>query len=119
LISTVDSVEILDSKAGDQVGAIRKVKWKSGETRSHQLLELSDLYHYSTWELIDAEPPTEIEGKISSLRLKRITETNQTLVEWSAEFSADVKGDLVVFEQKAFAENLKEMRDRLSSLIKQ
>jgi len=114
LISTIESAEIIDGRSGDSVGATRILKWKTGETRHQRLIELSDQYHYSTWELVAADPPTEAVGHISHLHLYRITETNQTLVEWSADFSADVKGDFVRFEQKAYLENLKEIRENLS-----
>jgi len=114
LISGVESVEILEGKAGDSVGATRVMKWAAGGVRQHRLLELSDLYHFATWELVFSDPPSEAEGHISLLRCFRISETNQTLVEWSADFSADVKGDLILYEQKAYAQNLKDIREHLT-----
>jgi len=89
------------------------MKWKGGEVRQHRLLELSDLYHFATWELVFSDPPSEAQGHITHLRCFRVSESNETLVEWSADFSADVKGDLILFEQKAYAQNLKDIREFL------
>ena len=68
------------------VGAVRTLKWKTGESRKDRLLELSDQYRRITWELIEADPPTEASAAISSVKLYRITETNHTLVEWYVNF---------------------------------
>lgn len=53
---------------------------------------------------------------ISCLRCYRITEDNSTLVEWSADFSADVVGSVLKFESAAYAASLEEMRNVLVAL---
>eukprot|EP01092_Planopodium_desertum_P000817 TRINITY_DN111_c0_g1_i3.p1 TRINITY_DN111_c0_g1~~TRINITY_DN111_c0_g1_i3.p1 ORF type:complete len:159 (+),score=2.90 TRINITY_DN111_c0_g1_i3:35-478(+) len=114
LIGTISSCEMEEKKAPTEVGAIRKVTWKTGEWRRQRLIEFSDQFHKLTWELIESSPPSETEAVISTVRLFRITETNQTLVEWSSDFSADAPGKMISFEQKAYAENLNEMRKTLT-----
>jgi saccharopine dehydrogenase-like NADP-dependent oxidoreductase len=47
---------------------------------------------------------------MSTLRLHRITETNETLVEWTVEFSADVPPAAIRFEQGALQDSLFEMK---------
>ncbi len=101
---------MLDGRSATEVGATREVRWKSGEVKTQRLLELSDQFHRITWETITAEPPSETAAAITYVKLYRITETNSTLVEWSTDFSADVKGDLIMFEQKAAQQNLAEIR---------
>jgi len=115
LIPTIESCTTEDHKSSDSVGAVRVTKWKSGETRKDKLLELSDQYQRLTWEMIDSEPVAEVTAQITTLKLHRITENNQTLVEWSSDFSSDTKSDLIMFNQKAFLENLKDMRNTLVS----
>ena len=113
LISPVKSVTILDGKGNDSVGAVREVEWTTGEKQQHRLIELSDQHYRTAWELIFAEPPAEHSGKITTVSLNRITETNETLVEWSSDFSADVSGDVIQFEGKAYLQNLIEVRTNL------
>eukprot|EP00727_Mastigamoeba_balamuthi_P005053 m51a1_g14546 hypothetical protein (147) ;mRNA; f:982420-983083 len=92
------------------VGAVRTMKWQSGETRRHRLLGLSDQYYEISWELVESHPEAEYSGCISVIKLYRITENDQTLVEWSADFSADVTAQAVKFETKSLQQNLSELR---------
>jgi len=108
--STIDSCTIDDGLPPTTVGAIRTLIWKSGERRKHRLIELSDLHFRLVWELVEAEPATEVSAHISTLSLYRVTETNQTLVQWESDFSSDVKNDIILFETKSYLENLKEVR---------
>ena len=85
LKSTVESCEIQDGKSGDTVGAVRTMKWKSGEVQHHRLLALSDLDFSSSWELLMSEQPSEVNAYIATLSLARITENNSTLVTWYVE----------------------------------
>jgi len=115
LPSVIASAKIVQGASAFEVGAVREVKWKSGEVKKQRLIELSDQYRRITWETIEAEPPTETSAAITTVKLVRITETNGTLVEWSSDFSADVNGSLITFEQKAYLDSLSEMRKVLAS----
>jgi len=106
--------KIQDGMSAVTVGAVRVVKWKAGQVRHHRLVELSDIHHSVVWELIFSDPPAESAAAISTIRLHRITETNETLISWSAEFSADIPRDLVNVEQKFYLENLKDIRTALT-----
>jgi hypothetical protein len=64
------------------VGAVRVVRWKTGEVQKHQLLELSDIERRITWELIESNHEVEHSASISTVKLHRISEVNSTLVEW-------------------------------------
>eukprot|EP01119_Soliformovum_irregulare_P013278 TRINITY_DN351_c12_g1_i1.p1 TRINITY_DN351_c12_g1~~TRINITY_DN351_c12_g1_i1.p1 ORF type:complete len:373 (+),score=69.18 TRINITY_DN351_c12_g1_i1:174-1292(+) len=112
--SVVQSVELSEKGTQHDIGTTRQVTWKSGETRKSRLIELSDQYHTMRWELIESNPPFEVSAVISCIRCRRVTETNQTLVEWSAEYSSDVSRELLQYEQKAFQDSLDEMRSILS-----
>eukprot|EP01114_Cavostelium_apophysatum_P016119 TRINITY_DN4533_c0_g1_i1.p1 TRINITY_DN4533_c0_g1~~TRINITY_DN4533_c0_g1_i1.p1 ORF type:complete len:167 (-),score=32.20 TRINITY_DN4533_c0_g1_i1:72-512(-) len=114
LISTIESCTINENKSPDSVGAIRVTTWKSGEIRKDRLIALSDQYRNVTWELVEANHETESLAAITTIRLVRVTELNHTLVEWSCDYSADVSNDFVLFNQKAFLQNLVEMRGSLT-----
>eukprot|EP01118_Nematostelium_gracile_P019867 TRINITY_DN93_c0_g1_i1.p1 TRINITY_DN93_c0_g1~~TRINITY_DN93_c0_g1_i1.p1 ORF type:complete len:146 (+),score=31.59 TRINITY_DN93_c0_g1_i1:316-753(+) len=110
LIPTIESCTMEGNASPNTVGAVRVLKWKTGETRKDQLLELSDQYRTITWELIESTPESEHTASISSIKLYRISEHNHTLVEWSSDYSADVSNDFILFNQNAFLQNLKDMR---------
>ncbi|KAH3759508.1 hypothetical protein Pelo_8679 [Pelomyxa schiedti] len=110
LIQGIEVCEMADGAAPTTVGAMRNMRWVSGEARTHRLLGLSDQFYTVSWELVASEPHHEITGAISTLQLHRITETEQTLVEWSCDFSSDVTPDFIQFEKKAYLQNLLDMR---------
>jgi len=114
LISTIASCQIEENKSTDAVGATRVTKWKTGEVRKDRLIALSDQYRFITWELVEADPPTEALAAITTVRLYRVSEQNHTLVEWSCDYSSNITNDFILFNQKAFLENLKEMRNTLT-----
>lgn len=87
--SGVKAVE-LEGGGPTSVGVVRVVKWATGEERRQQLIELSDQYRHITWETVGANHQTESSAQISCIRLFRITETKECLVEWATDFAADV-----------------------------
>ena len=119
LISTIESSDIEDNLPATCVGAVRVLKWKTGEVRKQRLIGLSDQHYSAVWEIVEANPPSEVSGSITTLSLFRITETNHTLVQWESDFSSDVKNDIITFEQKSFLKNLQEIRDALVQQAKQ
>jgi hypothetical protein len=112
-ISTIASCNLEENQSPFTVGAIRVMRWKTGESRKDRLIELSDQFRKLTWEMIESEPASESVAAITTIKLYRITEQNHTLVEWSCDYSADTPKDFVLFNQKAFMENLKEIRQAL------
>jgi carbon monoxide dehydrogenase subunit G len=114
LIKDVESVTIDENLPPTTVGAIRTMKWKNGATRKHRLLALDDQFYRVTWELVESDHDLEVSSQISTIKLTSITDTNETVVTWEADFAADVSGDYVINEQKFFAENLKDIKNALS-----
>lgn len=76
------TTQLLDGAQGTAVGGARKLKWKSGESATQVLLELSDIERRAVWETTLAEPDTEVAATISTLHALRITENNSTLLTW-------------------------------------
>lgn len=108
----IESCQMENNKSSHEVGALRIMKWKTGEVRKDRLLALDDQYYRIAWELEEGEH-VEVSAKISQITLKRITDTNSTLISWSADYSADVKGEFVLYEQKSFGECLEEIKKSL------
>ncbi len=75
------------------VGETFVVVYKSGESRSNTLEELSDLKHKIKWSFNGATNPEfaahnlpqETDGLSSTIRLTRVTATNQTFMEWTVD----------------------------------
>mmetsp|Transcript_16324 Transcript_16324/g.18158 ORF Transcript_16324/g.18158 Transcript_16324/m.18158 type:complete len:152 (-) Transcript_16324:57-512(-) len=115
LISTVKSASMEENASPTSVGAVRKLEWETGNWRKQKLIGLSDLDYTISWELVgvDLKASSEVTAIISTIKLYRITETNQTLVSWSSDFAADVQPDFVRFETESYTKNLVEMRTSL------
>eukprot|EP01088_Endostelium_zonatum_P012313 TRINITY_DN264_c0_g1_i1.p1 TRINITY_DN264_c0_g1~~TRINITY_DN264_c0_g1_i1.p1 ORF type:complete len:155 (-),score=49.19 TRINITY_DN264_c0_g1_i1:87-530(-) len=112
----IKSVVLENGAADTQVGAVRVVEWKSGESKTQILLELSDIERKAAWETIASNPESEVSATITTISLKRVTDGNRTLLTWESEFSSDVKGDLIVFETKSYQQNLEDIKKSLSAL---
>lgn len=113
-VSGIVCCELEDGGKPNQVGSIRTMKWAGGEVRKHRLLEHSDVYHRLTWELVESDPPTETQGHITRVQLRRISEHDHTLIEWTAEFSSGTPVDFIQFEQRAYHRNLEEIRGSIT-----
>eukprot|EP00178_Gracilaria_changii_P017043 TRINITY_DN48748_c0_g1_i1.p2 TRINITY_DN48748_c0_g1~~TRINITY_DN48748_c0_g1_i1.p2 ORF type:complete len:149 (+),score=25.73 TRINITY_DN48748_c0_g1_i1:51-497(+) len=115
LLGDVTSCEMKDNASSTSVGGVRVTKWKTGEERQDRLLEVSDLERRISWELVSTnlEHGHEVTAQISTIKLYRISENDQTLVEWSADFSHDVTQDFINFNQNGFLSLLKDIRDHL------
>ena len=80
---------IEDQKASDQVGCVRNFHLKDGGNLRERLLAFSDVDHYCTYAIL--ESPLPIVNYISTIRLRPVTDGNQTFIEWSCTF--DVEAD--------------------------
>eukprot|EP00275_Glaucocystis_incrassata_P001808 EC124024.1.p1 GENE.EC124024.1~~EC124024.1.p1 ORF type:complete len:142 (+),score=16.61 EC124024.1:126-551(+) len=86
-LSTVTNVDVTGGLA--EVGGIRTIKYKDGTTQKVKILEISDAEYGVTYELIESDPPALILSAIHTIRLRRITKTRATFVEWVSDHSND------------------------------
>jgi len=107
---TIESCEMDEGVPPTTVGGSRVLRWKTGEVRTQRLIALDDQYHQSVWELVTAEPSVEVEAIITTLKLRRVSSSNSTFVSWESDFSAGVSQDFVNYEQKAYTQNLEEIK---------
>lgn len=114
LIPGIESCVMEDGDTPQTLGAIRTTKWAHIGERKHRLIVHSDIDHVMTWELIESNPPAETLAHISSLRCRRVTEGNSTFVEWSGEFSSGTSYDYIQYEQRAYHNNLNDIRTALT-----
>ena len=101
----VPETTLEDGKAGDQVGAVRRINMGDGVLRRHILLGHSDQERSYTYGIGDP-PYLPIENYISTIRITPVVETNSAFVEWSATFDcpADERARWIdFFEREGFA----------------
>jgi len=95
LPSKVESSTLSDNAHADQVGSVRVVKYKDGAVWELQLVELSDVQNCVSFEVISATPAVGFQSRIDTIRLRSVTETNDTFVEWNTEFSGKTGLDVL------------------------
>ena len=86
---------IEDGLAADQVGCIRNFRTKDGTGLiREQLLTLSDREYTCCYRILEATLP--VQNYVAEMRLKPVTETNQTFGEWWATFEVAPKDEEAV-----------------------
>ena len=109
-VPTATTIE--DDKAGDQVGAVRRIDMGDGIVRRQILLAHSDRERSYTYGICDP-PYLPIENYVSTIRVTPVVESNSAFIEWSANFdcAADERARWVnFFENDGFAKWLNALR---------
>jgi hypothetical protein len=97
--SAVVKSENENGALSDQVGSVVKLTFKDGTSQRLRRLELSELDHFVSWELLESIPEVSYLSTVSSISLKSITSTNQTFIQWQSDFSSDA-GPQVIQDAK-------------------
>jgi hypothetical protein len=92
-LDTVNKVEL--TGAAGEVGSLRRVTFKDGTLQVFHLLELSDLHHSVTYDIIESHPAITVMSAVHTISLKRVSHDNTTLIEWSSDFSNDVNQEVL------------------------
>ncbi len=107
---------IEDGKAGDQVGAVRRVAVRNGTIRQ-ALLAHSDIERSYSYAICDP-PHLPVRDYIATIRVTPVVETGQSFVEWSATFDCAEAWRsrwVAYFEKDGFAVWLAALRQFMSS----
>jgi Polyketide cyclase / dehydrase and lipid transport len=107
---------IEDGKAGDQIGAVRRIEMGDGIIRRQILLAHSDQDRSYTYAICDP-PYLPIENYVSTIRVTPVIESGKAFVEWSATFdcAADERTRWTnFFEKEGFAKWLGSLRAHLT-----
>ncbi len=98
-------------KAGDQVGAVRRVQ-SGGRLIRQQLLAHSDLERFYTYRLCEPAP-FPVRDYQATIRVRPVVESGRAFVEWSASFDCaadDRERWIRYFENEGFAKWLGALR---------
>lgn len=86
--SAVSESHIEDGLTGTTVGAVRSFQLGADRIRE-RLLALSDIKREYSYEFCDP-PPFPVEDYVATLRVRPVSATDQSLVEWSVSFDCSV-----------------------------
>ncbi|AMV48277.1 SRPBCC family protein [Paraburkholderia caribensis] len=75
---------VIEEGYADRIGSIRSLDLANGGKIRERLLALSDVNRSVTFSIIESELP--FDGYKSVISLHEITDGDQTLIEWQAEF---------------------------------
>jgi len=87
------------------------VTYKDQTVQRLKLTEISDAAYTLSWDLIESTPAVEVMSVAHTLRLRRVTTTSQTFIEWTSDFSKDASHNVI--EDARFKQ-----RDNFSFLAK-
>eukprot|EP00760_Papus_ankaliazontas_P022825 PhM_4_TR1902/c0_g1_i1/m.87223 len=76
-------------REGSAVGVTVVLKFKDNTVQRFRVAEVSELEHSVTLELTDSQPPVSTMAQLHTLRLRPVTQSNETFVEWVTDFSFD------------------------------
>jgi len=100
----------------DEVGAIKAITYKDGTTQRIMLIGLSDASWSVSWDVIESEPPIEVYSVSHTIRLRRVTESNQTFATWTTDFSNDATATVTEDQRYKQRENFTALQKAVASL---
>jgi cystatin-A/B len=104
-LSSVVSAEIDGKQSYDEVGVTKVLTYKDGTKQRIKLIGLSDATYSISWDIIESEPPVGYTGVSHSVRLRRVTDSNQTFITWTADFSRDASVEVTEDQRHKQREN--------------
>jgi hypothetical protein len=86
---------IEENRPSDAVGCVRSLYLKSGRHFRERLLALSDREYLFTYAIL--ESPLPMIEYVSTVRLRPVTDIDQTYAQWTCEFNCapDVESELI------------------------
>lgn len=113
-VEGVSETFIEEGKSGEQVGAIRNVRYRDMSIRQ-RLLAHSDRDRFQTYEFCDA-PPYPVRHYEATLRVTPIIDGDRAFIEWWATFDCEASEDehWTTFFVSSFAQWLGTLRAHLA-----
>jgi len=111
--SYLPSVSSVTTESKENVGSVKKVHYKDGTVQTIEIRGLSDLSHSISWDLITSNPPTSVSSASYSIKLYRVTASNETFVVWKTDYSSDGSIEVIQDQKYKQHENFQALRDTL------
>ena len=94
LPSSVSKVAWLEGGPG-QVGSRVEVTWTDSAVWRLNITEISDINHFVSYELVEAEPPLGTSSLQAKIHLLRVSDENHTFVSWETDFPNDANAHII------------------------
>lgn len=78
-----------------EVGSVFDVEYVDGSVWTFRILEISDIRHSISYEVISANPNVGFTSMVTFIKLMKVTEDNSTFISWETDFSNDVNSHIV------------------------
>jgi len=89
-VGNVKSITLEKGTHESTVGALRTIDYNDGITQQVRLRELSEQHHFITWEVEVSIPKADYDAVTHTVRLWRISDRNQTFVEYTSDYSKNI-----------------------------
>jgi len=99
-VGNVKSITLEKGTHESTVGGLRTIEYNDGITQQLRLRELSEQHHFITWEVEVSVPKADYDAVTHTVRLWRISDRNQTVVEYTSDYSKNI--DLQVIMDSKF-----------------
>jgi hypothetical protein len=97
---TLDETAMSPFLCGCAVGSLRHVVYHDGAEFVFRIVEISEIQHSISYELIQTDATVNVSSVLHTIQLSEVTETGETFVSWTTEFSGDC--DQHVFSDAKF-----------------
>eukprot|EP01060_Flectonema_neradi_P001392 TRINITY_DN1083_c0_g1_i1.p1 TRINITY_DN1083_c0_g1~~TRINITY_DN1083_c0_g1_i1.p1 ORF type:complete len:139 (+),score=27.41 TRINITY_DN1083_c0_g1_i1:84-500(+) len=107
---------IVKSSKGDNgvVGGTRVISYADGTVQTVKVTGLDDTKMSVTWDLVESDPPAMYMSAMHTIHCRRITESNQTYLEWVSDYSMDSTQEVVQDSRFKHLDAFAELRKSLS-----
>jgi Ca2+-binding EF-hand superfamily protein len=95
LPSAVASSVLEGDARASEVGGVRRVTYKDATVQRVKLVELSDAEYSLTYDVIESVPAVRYLSAIHTIKLRRITSTKHTFVEFTSDYSKDADASVI------------------------
>jgi len=113
-LPTVLDAHLEDTATPSQVGGVRSVTYKDKTVQRIRLLELSDVNHTVTWELIESTPAISFLSAMHTVELRSVTVDSSTFISWTTDFSKDAAHEVLTDAKFKHQENFTALANTVS-----
>jgi NAD(P)-dependent dehydrogenase (short-subunit alcohol dehydrogenase family) len=97
------------------VGGDRWVVYADKTVQKIRISELSDAHYSIGWDVVESQPAVTYSGVSHLVQLRRITDTERTLVEWTTTFSKDIDNNVIADQRIKQVENFNGLQKFVTS----
>ncbi|KAJ8606001.1 hypothetical protein CTAYLR_010126 [Chrysophaeum taylorii] len=84
-----------ECEATPGVGSTVTYSYADGTKQTVQIVELSDLVHFVTYQVVESRPAISYSSALFKIQLYEVTTADQVFVEWTTDFSNDASAAVI------------------------